>query len=83
MKNTILLNKKYKNYNFSEGEDVNDMDLEVINARTSRIEVSDYNYESYWMEPSEFHTVPKWNKYDLQYDAGNTFQIGNNIKGGI
>lgn len=85
MKNTYKQDKNFKNKKFSKGEDLTELDLAIIENRTTTFNVFDTEYENgYWgAEYEEYTTVPEFNQYDLQYDGDNTFQIGNNMKGGI
>ena len=85
MKNTYKQNKNFKDLTFSSGEFLTEDDLNIIENRTTTYEVFDAELESgYWGEDyKEYTQVPEYNQYDLQYNASETFQIGNNMKGGI
>ena len=50
MKNTYIQEKKYKDYKFSEGEDLTEMDLEVIASRSRKTYQTDKAYENYLSE---------------------------------
>ena len=97
---TYIIENKFKDYKFSEGEDMNEMDLEAVasRSRTSYIEYTPYIMER--DEDNEFDDsleyIPEMNDVfsshisqatlvpeELQYDSGDSFTIGNNIKGGI
>ena len=85
MGNTYKQSNEFKNKEFSKGEFLTEDDLLIIESRTNTYDVFDAEYEvGYWGEEyEEYTTVPEYNRYDLQYDGENTFQIGNNMKGGI
>ena len=84
-KNTYKQDKNFKDLQFSEGEFLTELDLDIIESRTTTYNEFDEEFENgYWGEEYEEYTkVPEYNQYDLQYDGENTFQIGNNMKGGI
>lgn len=82
--NTYKQDKNFKDLTFSEGEFLTELDLDIIESRTTSYYSQDEEYENYL---SEFYTsyIPQANlpneELGLQY--GDSFQIGNNMKGGI
>lgn len=56
MKNTYIQEKKYKDYEFSKGEDLTDKDIEVIKSRTRRTYQTDASYES-WLQEDYSSTI--------------------------
>ena len=97
---TYKIENKFKNYEFSKGEELTEMDLEAIASR-SRTYYIDSNYSEEYLSnteddlievgldanDSEFYGTYN-NKANLipeeqQYSKNDSFQIGNNIKGGI
>lgn len=84
MNNTYKQSNEFKNKSFSNGSELTEEDLLIIENRTTTYEVFDTEYETgYWGDEYEEYTnVWEVNKFE-QYDEENTFQIGNNIKGGI
>ena len=85
IKNTYKQDKNFKNKEFSKGEFLTEDDLAIIKSRTTTYNVFDSEYENgYWGEEYEDYTnVPEYNTHELQYNADETFSIGNNISGGI
>ena len=83
--NTYKQDNNFKDLAFSNENDLTELDLDIIENRTTTYEVFDYEYEKgYWgNEYEEYTSVPEYNSYEMQYDSGSTFQIGNNMKGGI
>ena len=84
-KNTYKQDNNIKNLEFSKGESLTELDLDIIESRTTTYNEFDSEFEDgYWGEEYEDYTfVQDWNEFELQYDPSNTFQIGNNMKGGI
>lgn len=83
MKNTYIQEKKFKNYKFSEGEELTDADLEVIASRSRRTYQTDAAYERFLEEESTYIPVANvvYEEFDNTWD--DKFRIGNNRAGGI
>ena len=66
--------------NFSIGEDLTDDDLQLIEDRsyTFYADIED-DYEDIYSTSSS----QSWIAEELQYNPSDSFQIGNNMKGGI
>ena len=84
-KNTYVQDNNFKDANFSSGSDLSDLDLDIIESRSKTFNSFDSEFENgYWGEGYEEYTfVQDWNEFELQYNPEDTFQIGNNKKGGI
>ena len=83
--NTYKQDNKIKDLVFSEGEDLTNEDLDIIESRSTTFYVQDEEYERFWDEEyNEYtNTLNFLNKYESQYNAEDTFTIGNNLSGGI
>ena len=81
--NTYIQNKNFKNKSFSKGEFITKEDLDIIESRTTTTYVDDVEFERYLNEENDSFIVQNWNDFELQYNPGESFQIGNNMKGGI
>ena len=85
-KNTYKQDKNFKDLQFSEGEFLTEDDLDIIESRTTTYNEFDSEFENgYWGDEYEDYTnsLNFLNTYESQYDGSSTFQIGNNLKGGI
>lgn len=65
MKNTYIQENKFKNYKFSEGEEMTDMDLEAVASRTRRVYMTDPAYENFL---SEEYSSTIFTKFDDDKD---------------
>ena len=83
--NTYKQDNNIKDLVFSEGEDLTDQDLDIIESRSTTFYVQDEEYERFWDEEyNEYtNTLNFLNKYESQYNSEDTFTIGNNLSGGI
>ena len=86
-KNTYVQDNNFKDLEFSSGSDLSDLDLDIIESRSKTFNSFDSEFENgYWGDEYEEYTyVQEWNKYEAgsQYDQGSSFNIGNNVSGGI
>ena len=84
-KNTYVQDNNFKDLEFSSGSDLSDLDLDIIESRSKTFNSFDSEFENgYWGDEYEEYTfVQDWNEFELQYNPEDTFQIGNNMKGGI
>ena len=86
-KNTYKQDKNFKDLQFSEGEFLTEDDLDIIESRTTTYNEFDDEFENgYWGEEYEDYTrINFLNKYEAasQYDVENSFNIGNNVSGGV
>lgn len=84
MKNTYIQKDNMKNLKFSTGEDLTDLDLEIIKSRSTRVYMIDAQFEDYWGEHYKDYTyVPIRNAFEDGDEDDESFQIGNNKKGGL
>lgn len=81
--NTYIQDKDFKDMKFSEGEFLTELDLDIIEDRTSTFYITDEEYERYLSEENDAFIVQNWNDFELQYNSSESFTIGNNIAGGI
>ncbi|MGI9548839.1 MAG: hypothetical protein ACR2M7_02525 [Bdellovibrionales bacterium] len=83
IKNTYTQDNNLKGKSFSSGE-LTDADYDLIASRSKTTYVQDIELERYWGEEySDYNNIWEVNKYESQYNSGDTFTIGNNISGGI
>ena len=81
--------KHYKsNSKFSKGEDITESDLDLISNRSKNSPQEGITWtESYYSDMGnaalQWNPEATINSYELQYDPESTFQIGDNLKGGI
>lgn len=66
MKNTYIQSNKFKNYKFSEGEELTEKDLEAIASRSRRIYVKDKGYEDYLSEEFSSRIFVKYEDTSLE-----------------
>lgn len=76
---TYIQNNNFKDLNFSEGEDMNELDLDITESRTTTFFAGDTEevmemYESYYIPIADLATS------EINFDGRNgQFRIGNNL----
>ena len=89
---TYTIENKFKDYKFSEGENLTELDLEAIASR-SRVTYVESSFDIYdedlLLDNNDDEFYSTYNNYvnlvpeEQQYDRNDSFQIGNNTMGGI
>ena len=75
---TYIQNKNFKDLNFSEGEDMNELDMDITKSRTTTFFADDTEevmemYESYYIP------IAGLAKSEMSFDGRHQFRIGNNL----
>ena len=73
MKNTYIQENKFKNYEFSKGEELTDLDLECIASRSRKTYQTDASYEAYMSEDYSSTIFVKFDDDTELFDEENQF----------
>ncbi len=82
--NTYVQDKNFKDLQFSKGESLTELDLEIIESRSTTTYSTDEEYERFLSEEyTSYIAMADLTPEELSYNGADTFTIGNNIAGGI
>ena len=76
---TYIQNNNFKDLDFSSGEDLTDLDLDIIESRSTTYFADDTEELIELYEESYFIPVAELAASELRFDGRTQFRIGNNL----